>query len=402
MSAPTLEESTAPQVAQGGRVDGVEPRWRRPLTIGLIVLAAIVMLLASLTLWVRRQALSTENWTATSSELLQDDEVRHALSVYLVDQAFSTIDAAGQIREELPEPLQPLATRLAASLRAGAINVADEVLSRPAVQRTWRQANRLAHGTLIGVIDEKGGSGPESNVVINLGPLVADVQLQLGLDTEARSDLGRLVLIPEGKVEQVRTYVKILRGATLFLWFAVVALFAAAIWLARGWRLRAVAISGWAIVGVGLALLIIRRFAGNAIVDSLAGGTQAEASAADTWAIATTLLRDSAQAILAFGALIVAATWIAGGSRWAVALRARLAPIFRRNTAAVYGGFVLFALVLLLVLPTSGGRRIVGTLVLFAALLAGLEALRRQVLREDPGVPAATGQGDGGAPAPGA
>jgi hypothetical protein len=48
----------------------------------------------------------------------------------------------------------------------------------------------------------------------------------------------------------------------------------------------------------------------------------------------------------------------------------------------------VFALFLLLILPGDGGRRLIGLLVLFALILAGLEALKQVTQREFP--PAAT------------
>lgn len=364
------------------------PRWRRPLAIGLIILAGIVMLVASMTVWVKRQALDTNNWTEASSQLLTNDQTRHALSVYLVDQAFAKADPASELRGRLPTALQPLAAQLAASLRGSAINVADEILSRPAAQRLWEEANRIAHKTLLAVIDEGKGVDAQGDVALDLRPLTTQVRTRLGLDPLVSQDTARLVVMRKDQVDNLRTLVKVIRGASVYLWFAVLILFGLGIWLARGWRHRAVMITGWTIVAVGLALLIIRRLAGAALVDALAGNSQATPGADSAWLIATTLLRDEAQGILAIGALLVVGAWIVGQSRSAVAVRKRLAPVFRRQPLAVYGGFVLFILLLLLVLPGGSGRRLVGTLVLFALLLAGLEFLRRTTLQEFPGVPA--------------
>ncbi len=142
--------------------------------------------------------------------------------------------------------------------------------------------------------------------------------------------------------------------------------------------------TGWTLVAVGLALLVIRRIAGNFVVDSLAGDSQNRGAATAIWSIETTLLRDSAQAILALGVLIVVGAWLSGPSRRAVAVRRWLAPWFNRRPVVVYGSFVVFALFLLLILPGDGGRRLVGLLVLFALILAGLEALKRMTQREFP------------------
>ena len=52
------------------------------------MLAAVIGLAAALNVWVKRQALSTDNWTNSSSQLLQNDQIRARASVCLVDQLF--------------------------------------------------------------------------------------------------------------------------------------------------------------------------------------------------------------------------------------------------------------------------------------------------------------------------
>ena len=49
-----------------------------------------ILLVCSLTVWVQRQALDTDAWVDTSSELLEDDEVRTALSVYISTSSMRT------------------------------------------------------------------------------------------------------------------------------------------------------------------------------------------------------------------------------------------------------------------------------------------------------------------------
>ena len=361
----------------------VPPRWHKRLAIGLIVLAGIVMLVASLTVWVKRQALNTDNWVEASSQLLQDDQVRHAVSVAVVDAAFQNAEASGELGSRLPPALQPLSAQLAATLHSSAVNVADQILASTRVQNTWEEINRVAHQAFIAVVENNKGRDAQGDVAIDLNPLVTQVRARLGLPPPP-SDAGRYVILHNDQINELQTAVNAIRKLSLFLWIAVLVLFGVAIWLARGWRHAAVSMTGWTLVAVGLALLVIRRIVGNAVVDSLAGDSQNRGAATAIWSIETTLLRDSAQAILALGVLIVVGAWLSGPSRRAVAVRRWLAPWFSRRPVVVYGSFVVFALFLLLILPTGGGRRLVGLLVLFALILAGLEALKRMTQREFP------------------
>lgn len=388
-SQPTATGGGDPAAATNGRT--AQPRWRSPLAVVLIVLAGVLLVVGGVTVWVKRQALDTDQWTKASSELLQDTQVRHALSVYLVDAAFEKADSVGELQQRLPASLRPLAVPLVATLRGNAVNVADQVLSRPGVQDVWEQINRVAHRSLLKVIDEDKGRDANGDVVLDLSPLVTAVRERLGLGPSPSPDAGRLVVLRSDQVEAAQTAAKDIRRVSLLLLILIPALFAAAIWLAEGWRRKAVLIIGWTILAVGLLLLVVRRIAGDRIVVALAGDGSARPGANSAWLIATTLLRDTAQGFLALGALLVVGAWLAGRSRWAVAVRRKLAPAFRQQPVAVYGGFVVFIILLLLVLPGDSGRRWIGTLVLFALMLAGLEALRRLTLREFPGTPAAAG-----------
>src|SRR5213596_3693868 len=71
--------------------------WRRWAPWVLVVLAAIIGLVSALNIWVKRQALSDENWANASSKLLENDEIRNAISVYIVDQIYANVDVSQQL-----------------------------------------------------------------------------------------------------------------------------------------------------------------------------------------------------------------------------------------------------------------------------------------------------------------
>ena len=120
-------------------------RWRRITIWVLIVLAGLIGLVSAVTVWAKRQALDTDKWVATSSRLLEDDEIRGALSLYLVDQLYENVDVAAELQQSLPEQVKPLAAPIAGGLRELSVRAADNLLSRPAVQTLWEEANRRAH-----------------------------------------------------------------------------------------------------------------------------------------------------------------------------------------------------------------------------------------------------------------
>src|SRR5262249_45120529 len=77
MRSRTVTAPASPDGSTGNCAGAAAPaktaRWRIITAWALIVVATIVALGASLDVWVKRQALDTNNWVATSSTTLEDD-----------------------------------------------------------------------------------------------------------------------------------------------------------------------------------------------------------------------------------------------------------------------------------------------------------------------------------------
>ena len=72
---------------------------------------------AIVAIWANRQVLNTDNWTSTSTQLLENRTIRNQIAGYIVDQLYANVDVAGELRAALPERLQPLAGPAAGGLR---------------------------------------------------------------------------------------------------------------------------------------------------------------------------------------------------------------------------------------------------------------------------------------------
>ena len=70
---------------------------RRRLPLVLITLATVLALLAIFALWANRQLLDTENWTETSSELLEDEAIQGQIAVALADRLYANRDVQAQL-----------------------------------------------------------------------------------------------------------------------------------------------------------------------------------------------------------------------------------------------------------------------------------------------------------------
>jgi len=363
----------------------------------LIVVAALIAVVASLNVWVKRQALDTDQWASSSSQLLENSEIRNAIAVYTVDQLYTNVDVGQALEQRLPDDTKPLAEPLAAALRPALVRTTNELLERPKVQALWENANRSAHQLFIGVLDGKHGilESTDGNVVLKLRPLLEQLVAETGLGERILQrlppDAGQIVVMQGNQLDGARKAVKAIRVLSYLLAFLVLGLFALAVYLARGRRRTVLMGVGASLIVVGLIVLVVRRLAGTYLVDALTGNPEAERPVSVVWAIETDLLRDVGINVVVYGLLVVLAAWIAGPSRVASTLRRYAAPTMRERPFLVYGVLSVALLVLLLSGPTDG-QRIFPLLGVFVLAYVGTEVLRRQTGREfPPGRPAVGG-----------
>jgi hypothetical protein len=362
--------------------------WRSWVPWTLVVIAAVIGLVAALNVWVKRQALSTDNWTNASSRLLENDQIRSALSVYVVNQVFTNVDVTQRLQQRLPPDLRPLAPPIAVGLQQAATRTMDNLLARPRIQQLWRQANRRAHELFMAVLNGKKGIlvSTNGNVVLNLQPIVKQLAEETGLGGRLEGrlppDAGKITIMKGNQLEAARKTVKVVRVLSYLLFFLVIALYAAAVYLARDHRKLLLGV-GVSVLVVGLLVLVVRRFAGNYLVDALNNNPDTKKAVSATWAIGTELLRNTGLNAVIYGIVIIFAAWVAGPSRPATWVRRTLAPTMRDHPLVIYG-FVSLVLVLVLLAGPTDAQRIFPLLILFAFAYAGVEVLRRQTLREFP------------------
>jgi hypothetical protein len=354
-----------------------------------VVIAGIIALVSALNVWVKRQALDSDNWANASSQLLENDKIRNALSIYLVNQIYQNVDVTKELEQRLPPRAKGLAAPLAAGLQGTATTAVDALLARPRVQQLWKEANRRAHKLFIAVLNGKKGALVQSggNVVLDLRPILQQLGQRTGLGSRLEGklppDAGQIVIMKGNQLGTARKAVKVVRALSYFLFFLVLALVAVAMWIAQGRRRRILLGAGVAVLIVGLIVLVVRRFAGEYLVNALTTNTDDKGAVKASWAIGTQLLRNVGLNALVYGVAIIFAAWIAGPSRPATWCRRSLAPTMRDFPVLIYGAVAALLLIILVTGPTDA-QRVYPLLILFALAFVGTEVLRRQTLREFP------------------
>jgi hypothetical protein len=372
------------------RLTGGPPsRGRRILVWCLVGLALVLILVASLTVWVQRQALDTDNWVETSSELLADDEVRALVAAELVDALFAQQDVERAVANRLPPALDGLAAPAAGLVRQAAVPAAETLLERPRVQQLWANANRVAHTQLVDVLKGREGRAittAEGEVVLDLGALVAELAEELGLSVQLSEDAGQIVIADSEQLAAAQDAVAIIDPLSVLIVIAVVVLLVVAVYLAAGFRREVLRATALGLILLGIILLVVVRLLGDALVEELTSEVTRPAGS-QVWIIGTALLRDIAIALVAYGIVLLIAALIAGPTRPARWLRQRLAPSLRERPWIVYGGVAVVFLLVLLWGPTGGTRSVLGILILAVLAALGVWALRRQTLKEFPPAP---------------
>jgi hypothetical protein len=359
---------------------------RKAGVAALLVAGTLFWIAFGVGLWAERQLLDTDAWVDTSSELLEDEEIRTAIGLFIVDRLFDSEEVQAQIESVLPPRLDPLAGPAAAGLKQVAERNAPRLLGTSVALDAWKKANEAAHSQLIALVEGETGQ----NLTLDLGTLFEEIAKGTGLPPAAVDRIPpdiRSLQIASG--DNLRTAQDVLDTVKTVVWvllgLALVA-FAAGIWLS-GDRRRTILNVGGCLMLAAVAILAVRRLGGEAVVNALADAPNAHGAADDAWSISTGLLVDAAQGSFLFGLFIVTGAWLAGSGRRATALRRGSAYALREHAGLVRGG--LGAAILLLVLwgPVPWTQRFWTILVFTVAAFVWLEWVRRRTLEEFPDQP---------------
>ena len=360
-------------------------RRRRLAVTVLVVLGALCIFISTLSVWIRDVALDEDVWAETSSQLLQSENIRNSLSIYLVDQAYASSDAEVRLQEALPEQLKPLAGPLSAQLKGVAYDAVNRALERPRVQELWRSANRALNAQLVAFIEgdttrlqSTGGA-----VVLNVDQLVADVAGS-GAAGAVEGRVQPIVVLQADQLSAMQKVVKVLKALAFWPLIIGLLLWAAAVyWAGRRRRqtLRNIALS---LALMGLLILAILRVVGHGIVNNLVQTESVRPAAADAWTILTSLLAQSAAAGIFIGLIALLGIWFSGPGARATAGRRWLAPVFRDHPLVVHGTLAVLLLLLLAWGPAGTPRRLIGVVIVVILAFVGLEVLRRQTVRDFP------------------
>jgi hypothetical protein len=371
-------------------MQGGAPR-RRWFVTALVVVATVLAFVAIFSLWVNRQALNNDNWADTSSRLLENKAIQTQVATFVVNELYANVNVEAALQSRLPPQLRPLAGPAAGALREVAQKAAERALATGQVQDAWKNANRAADKALLKIIDGGGNnvSTTGGNVTLDLRSIVMRVAGQAGLDPAVANKIppsaGSLVILRSNQIDAAQKIAKAIRRLAIVLGVLVFALYALAVYLARGRRRETLRSVGFGFIAAGAIALIVKGLAGTAIVNALTKNEAARPAAEAAWSIGTSLLAQAAGSAITFGVLVVIAAVFAGPTRHAVTLRRWAAPYLRDRPGVTYTAAGAFFLALIAWAPIVALSKPLGILVFALLMVLGTEVLRRQTAREFPG-----------------
>ena len=356
----------------------------------LIGFTTLLLIVGMFSIWANRLLFNPDNWSNTSTQLLQNPDIRSATANYVVDQLYANVNVAALIRQGLPPRLAPLADPAAGALRNAAVQGTELALSRPRVQSLWAQANRAADQTFINVVN--GGKGAVSTnngaVTLNLGAILENVAARLGLPSGLTSKLppnvATLTVFKAHQLKTVHNSGKAIKGLALWLTILCPLLYLLAIFLAKGHRRRTLMTVGFAGIFAGVLVFFGRNILQTQITNSLTNDASLRPAIHATIGIGTQLLSGVAGAVVFMGVLLVIAAWFAGPARLARLGREAIAPFLRDHVAATYA--ITLGLLALLFLwdPIPATGTPAGIITFIVLGLVATELLRTQTAREFP------------------
>ena len=356
----------------------------------LIGVTTVLLVVGIFATWANRLLFSPDNWSKTSTQLLQNANVRSTTANYIVDQLYANVDVAGLIKQGLPTQLQGLAGPAAGALRNAAVQGTELALNRPRVQTLWAQANRAADQTFVDIVNGKKGTLTvnQGAVTLDLASILNNIASRLGLPSDIASKLppnvANLVIFKSNQLKYVQNGGKAIKSLALWLTIIVPLLYILALFLAKGHRRRTLMTIGFAGILAGVLVILARSILQGQVANSLTSDASLQVTIRDVYGISTAILKDVASGVIFIAILLVAAAWFAGPARPARSSRQAIAPFLREQTLATYG-IVVGLLVLLFIwdpIPATG--KPLGILVFTVLALIGTYILIQQTAVEFP------------------
>ena len=318
-----------------------EPR-HRMRSLGsalLIILASVLALLSVVAVWTNSIVRDTDRYVATVAPLASDPDIQQAVTTRVTDAVIQRIDVDGLVKElsdaaaqkGVPPRAASLIGNLTGPITSGLKELVSSTVSRvvtsPAFETAWTNANRRAHAAVDKALTGQAGgtvSLKNNQVAIDIGPVVDQVKERLvdaGFGAAARIPEVKtdFVVVEGDSVGKIKSYLRVLEILGTWLPVITVLIAAAGVFLAAHRRR--------ALIGAALGVLVAMIVLGVVLtvfravyLDHLPAGANEDA-AGSIYDALVRFLRTGIRAVGALALVTALGAFFVGPSRPAVFTR---------------------------------------------------------------------------------
>ena len=360
----------------------------RQIAAGLIIaVGSLLIILSVLAIWVHTVVYDTPTWRATSKTVIQDPGVQKEVAQYVTDQIYTSPQVQANITNVLPPALKPFSPEVTNGLRQVTQTAAVRLLQRPRVQDLFVAASTRAHTDMVKLLDNNGNyvSSTNGKVVLDLRSVLIDVADNAGVGAQAESVIpansGQITVVDSNQLGTIQTVAHILNILVIWLPLLTIALFALAVWLARGFRRRALLWSAMGILVATIVLIFVRRELGQLIINNQVNDVTVRPALITAWYIGTNVIGTINWTLFFIAAILAVGLWLSSDGRFSTRLRTKLAP-WIANPYYAFGVPAVVLLILIVWGPLPVFQKIVPVVLIIVLSAVGIEALRRQVAAE--------------------
>ncbi|MER5750883.1 hypothetical protein [Streptomyces sp. NPDC002088] len=309
--------------------------WTRSLVATLlIVLGCVLAPLGVVAAWTADIIGDTDHYVETVAPLASDPDIQDAVANRVTTAVTQHLDLATLLegvapaqRPLLEKALGKLGNSLEGAVSSFVHDKARAVAASDAFERIWTDANRKIHSSLDKALTGSGGGAVKLEndaVTVDLAPVVEQVKQRLvdsGMTVAGKIPAihTNITVVRSDEIGKVKTYLRLLQLAGLWLPVLAVVLVAAGVLLSRHRRRTLIVAAlcfAFATLLLGAALTVFRVV----YLDALPGGVS-QPAAASVYDVLTRFLRTSVRAVVALGVVIAVAAWLTGPERHAGLVR---------------------------------------------------------------------------------
>jgi hypothetical protein len=348
-------------------------RWRRALTVVLLVLSCLTVLVSSVSIWAHRTVFNTDQWVATVGPLAQNPDVVKSVADHVTAQLDNTIKPEQTAKNLLPNALDRFAAPIGQGFEQIVHGAVTRIIETDRFQKFWITANTQVHTRVIAILNGKptphlttsngdiklnllpayskilkvvdskasgllNAKEPIPTITADTPPDQARSELSAALGRDLSANFGTPVLFHSDELASAQHLVHVFNTLIIALVIVTVALIVGTIVVAERRRRTIIALGIGIVVAMSLAVVLTKVIT-NQVVSSITTPDDRGAVKATITSVLKGLNVISA-ILIAAGLVFAILAFLTGPSRFAGSFRHHGAEIGRSLSGRNHGGAV--------------------------------------------------------------